>query len=100
MREAEAIGGHGGKREQVDNVNLTKGGNRAAYLAARLKRDAPEIAEALAARGLTQEQIAKQLGGDKSTVCRWLLQNTPGAECTNDTPALPDAATLDASRGG
>ena len=35
-----------GKRNQPDNVNL-KGGNQAAYLVARLRRDFPDIAAAL-----------------------------------------------------
>jgi hypothetical protein len=35
--------------EGVDNINSSKGGTSAAYLAARLKRDAPECAERLAA---------------------------------------------------
>lgn len=46
-----ALGEHGGERGQVDNVNLVaepKGGNDSSYLTRRLKRDHPEIAEALA----------------------------------------------------
>jgi hypothetical protein len=54
LAEVEAaIGEHGGdrrsakaKEDQVDIINL-KGGTQAAYLQARLRRDAPEVAEAL-----------------------------------------------------
>jgi len=48
-----ALGSHGGDRrspqamqDQADIVNL-KGGNQAAYIRARLRRDAPEVADAL-----------------------------------------------------
>lgn len=54
LEEVEAaIGEHGGDRRsaqarenQVDHINL-KGGTQAAYLQARLRRDAPEVADAL-----------------------------------------------------
>lgn len=41
---------HGGERKakQVDDINLIKGGTSVSYLVRRLKRDYPEIAEALA----------------------------------------------------
>ncbi len=35
---------HGGKREQVDNVNLPKAGNSSTYLLSKLNRDHPDIA--------------------------------------------------------
>lgn len=52
MQESETLSEHGGDRKsdaarnQVDNVNLisAKGGNSADYLAARIKRDRPDIA--------------------------------------------------------
>jgi hypothetical protein len=46
--EVPELAGHGGIRGQVDNVNLPKGGNDPTYLVRRMKRDAPEIAQALA----------------------------------------------------
>ena len=55
MRNEEPeLADHGGKREsapdrQGDDVSLTQFGNNATYLTRRLKRDAPEIASALAA---------------------------------------------------
>jgi hypothetical protein len=47
--DAPALAGHGGHRDkidknQVDKINLPKGGTSADYLAARIKRDHPEIA--------------------------------------------------------
>jgi hypothetical protein len=54
-RALGALAGHGGDRrrektkvDQVDNVKLNPGGNQAAYLARRLNRDHPEIADQFA----------------------------------------------------
>jgi len=47
--QVPALGRHGGKREQGAIGNLKKGSNQATYLASRLKRDHPDIAERLAA---------------------------------------------------
>jgi hypothetical protein len=55
LEEVEAaIGSHGGDRrsaqareDQGDNGTLKRGSNSAAYLQARLRRDAPEVADAL-----------------------------------------------------
>jgi hypothetical protein len=41
--KAHVLGDHGGRREQVDNVKLTEGGNSADYLARRIARDRPDI---------------------------------------------------------
>ena len=51
MKDAKPVGQHGGDRfdefQQSDNINLVEpGGNRASYLAARLKKQRPDIAEA------------------------------------------------------
>jgi hypothetical protein len=45
-REAGAKGGRG--KKAVDNINSFRGGTGASYLVRRLKRDAPDIAAALA----------------------------------------------------
>ncbi len=48
-RLVPVLGTHGGARFQADNVSLGKrGGNSSAYRVARLKRDYPYVAEALA----------------------------------------------------
>jgi len=47
MKDARKVGVHGGARQQVDNVNLNKGGNSAQYLAGLIKRDHPDIAAAV-----------------------------------------------------
>jgi hypothetical protein len=45
----KALAEHGGERkEQGDNGTLSRGSNSASYLVRRLKRDAPEVAAALA----------------------------------------------------
>jgi hypothetical protein len=50
---------HGGDRtEQVDHINLNKGGTSSAYLVARLKRDHPDIAERLAAQEFPSARAA------------------------------------------
>ena len=51
LNDRDKLGEHGGDRtEQGDNTTLpVRGSTGAAYLIARLKRDAPEIAERLAA---------------------------------------------------
>jgi DNA-binding XRE family transcriptional regulator len=45
------------------------------------------------ARGLTQRQIAEQLGVERRTVLRWLSHFGTVPECDHE-PTLPDAATL------
>ena len=49
MREAVPLAGHGVNQHSagVDNINSSTGGTSAAYLAARIKRDRPDIAEAV-----------------------------------------------------
>jgi len=56
---------------KVDNVNLTKGGNKAEYLASRLKRDAPEIAKQLERGEFKSVRAAAKAAGivkDKSQI--------------------------------
>jgi hypothetical protein len=50
-QQVPAVGGHGGKRDAGQGVEntLQRGSTNSTYLTARLKRDAPEIAERLAA---------------------------------------------------
>lgn len=48
LRALDPVAAHGGKREQVDNINLpadVKGGTATTYTVRRLKRDNPELAE-------------------------------------------------------
>lgn len=42
-QQATAIGGHGGKREQGDEITLSDRGTAATYLTARIARDRPDI---------------------------------------------------------
>jgi hypothetical protein len=55
---------HGGKRnEQADNISLPIHGTSAAYLIAKLKRDAPEYAERLAAGEFRSARAAALAAG-------------------------------------
>lgn len=59
-------GAHGGirsKGEQVDNINLPKGGTSAAYLIGKLKRDAPDYAERLASGEFRSARAAALAAG-------------------------------------
>jgi hypothetical protein len=63
------LGDHGGDHisedvfQQGDNVTLVERGNTAAYLAARIKRDFPEIAEQLAAGQFRSVRAAAKAAG-------------------------------------
>lgn len=58
------------------------------------KKALVSIAFQLQSRGLTQEQIAAEIGVPQQTLSRWLTQSAPSAEWV-DTDPLPDKATLD-----
>lgn len=60
--QVSAAGKHGGKREQVSNVNLTGGGNEATYTLRRLKRDRPELAAQVIAGALSAHAAAIKAG--------------------------------------
>lgn len=63
------IGGHGGKREQVNNVNLkTPGGNSPTYALRRLKRDRPDLAERVVAGELSANAAAIEAGFRRKTI--------------------------------
>ena len=73
------VAGHGGAREQVDiseNINLNQGGTSASYRVAKLKRDAPEVAERMAAgefRSVADAERAAGLRAPKQAVARLTL---------------------------
>jgi hypothetical protein len=62
--------------EGVDNINSSNGGNSASYLVAKLKRDAPGIAERLAAG---EFRSAQRRGNLKSRMV--LLQKPDNPDC-------------------
>ena len=64
-RNAVPLAQHGGdRREQGDNITLTGGrGTSAAYLVAKLKRDAPEFAERYAVGEFRSARAGKRQVG-------------------------------------
>jgi hypothetical protein len=66
MEQAHVLAEQGGdrkskERNQVDNINLKQGGTSAQYLASRIKRDAPEIAERVMAGEFPTDPSRKEL---------------------------------------